>query len=75
MTRPTDDRDDETVLACPDPECDSTSLNRAADDCYRCTTCGKKFADPVERERKNETSAGNKGPAKTLADAKPGEWP
>lgn len=65
----------DTVLACPRPKCDSTSLNQAAGDNYRCTTCGNKFSTPIERERQNKTKAGNKGAAKTLADAKPEDWP
>lgn len=68
-----DRRDDDTVAACP--FCDSTSLNTAANDEYRCTTCGRKVADPVERDRDGNTEPGNKGAAKTLADAEPDSWP
>lgn len=67
-----DQRDDDMVKACP--ECDSASLNQAAGDRYRCCTCGHKFAEATERDRKNETEAGNKGRAKDLADANPEEW-
>lgn len=42
---------------------------------YRCTACGYSFEEPDERERQNSTEPGNKGMAKTLADADPDGWP
>ena len=71
-----------TVTVCPD--CGDSSIVHTAQSnnggthahqLYRCTACNHAFEDPDERERKNTIEAGNKGMAKTLADADPDEWP
>jgi transposase-like protein len=72
----------DTVNVCPD--CGDSSIVHTAQSnnggthghqLYRCTACGHSFEDPDERERQNKTQPGNKGAAKTLADADPDSWP
>lgn len=69
------------VKACP--ECDSTNLDvapggysrpqTATDERWRCSECGTRFAEPVERDAHSSGGDSRWGLSKRLAEADPDE--